>query len=117
MPPSGLAKRVQPSGGERRRQPIEALYLNFFDDRLHGLGQENLGLVAEAYYSIYPEKKNAETVYCFFDEIQAAPGWESFVDRLMRTEKCEVYLTGSSARMLSKLPSLRRRRHPGPAAA
>lgn len=78
------------------------LYLNFFDDRLHGLGQENLGLVAEAYYSIYPEKKNAETVYCFFDEIQAAPGWESFVDRLMRTEKCQVYLTGSSARMLSK---------------
>jgi len=78
------------------------LYLNFFDDRLHGLQQEGLGLVAEAYYSIYPEKKNAETVYCFFDEIQAVPGWESFVDRLMRTEKCEVYLTGSSAQMLSK---------------
>ena len=78
------------------------LYLNFFDDRLHGLKQENLGLVAEAYYSLYPEKKNAETVYCFFDEIQAVPGWESFVDRLMRTEKCEVYLTGSSAQMLSK---------------
>lgn len=78
------------------------LYLNFFDDRLHGLPQEGLGLVAEAYYSLYPEKKNAETVYCFFDEIQAIPGWESFVDRLMRTEKCEVYLTGSSAQMLSK---------------
>jgi len=78
------------------------LYLNFFDDRLHGLKQENLGLVTEAYYSLYPEKKNAETVYCFFDEIQAVPGWESFVDRLMRTEKCEVYLTGSSAQMLSK---------------
>ena len=78
------------------------LYLNFFDDRLHGLQQEGLGLVAEAYYSLYPEKKNAETVYCFFDEIQAVPGWESFVDRLMRTEKCEVYLTGSSAQMLSK---------------
>jgi hypothetical protein len=30
------------------------------------------------------------------------PGWERFVDRLMRTEECEVYLTGSSARMLSK---------------
>ena len=78
------------------------LYLNFFDDRLHNLRQDNLGLIAEAYYSIFPEKKNAETVYCFFDEIQAAPGWEPFVDRLMRTEKCEVYLTGSSAGMLSK---------------
>ncbi len=78
------------------------LYINFFDDRLHNLRQEGLGRITEAYYSIYPEKKNTETVYCFFDEIQAVIGWEPFVDRLMRTEKCEVYLTGSSARMLSK---------------
>jgi predicted AAA+ superfamily ATPase len=78
------------------------LYLNFFDDRLHALRQDRLGLITEAYYSLYPEKKNTERVYCFFDEIQAVPGWESFIDRLMRTEKCEVYLTGSSARMLSR---------------
>lgn len=78
------------------------LFVNFFDDRLHNLRQEGLSLIAEAYYSIYPEKKNTQTVYCFFDEIQAVSGWEPFVDRLMRTEKCEVYLTGSSARMLSK---------------
>jgi predicted AAA+ superfamily ATPase len=78
------------------------LYLNFFDDRLHNLHREGLGLITEAYYSLYPEKKNTETVYCFFDEIQAVEGWEPFVDRLMRTERCEVYLTGSSAHMLSK---------------
>ncbi len=83
-----------------RRENI--LYLNFFDDRLHNLKQEGLGLITEAYYSLYPEKKNSETVYCFFDEIQAVEGWEPFVDRLMRTEKCEVYLSGSSARMLSR---------------
>lgn len=77
------------------------LYLNFFDDRLHALRQDRLGMITEAYYSIYTEKKNTERVYCFFDETQAVPGWEPFVDRLMRTEKCEVYLTGSSARMLS----------------
>ncbi len=78
------------------------LYLNFFDDRLHNLQQEGLGLIPEAYYSIYPEKKNSEKVYCFFDEIQMIKGWEPFVDRLMRTEKCEVYLTGSSSQMLSR---------------
>jgi uncharacterized protein len=78
------------------------LYLNFFDDRIHALRQDRLGLITEAYYSLYPEKKNTEKVYCFFDEIQAVPGWEPFIDRLMRTEKCEVYLTGSSARMLSR---------------
>lgn len=78
------------------------LYLNFFDDRLHNLRHTGLGVITEAYYSLYPEKKNSETVYCFFDEIQEVPGWESFVDRLMRTEKSEVYITGSSARMLSR---------------
>lgn len=90
--------RLQDGGVPRQN----ILYLNFFDDRLHNLRQANLGLIAEAYYSIYPEKKNTETVYCFFDEIQAALGWEPFIERLMRSEKCEVYLTGSSARMLSK---------------
>ncbi len=78
------------------------LYLNFFDDRLHNLQRDGLRLITEAYYSIYPEKKNTETVHCFFDEIQAVEGWEPFLDRLMRTEKCEVYLTGSSSRMLSR---------------
>lgn len=82
--------------------PLNILYLNFFDDRLHRMQQEDPGLISEAYFSLYPEKKNAEKVYCFFDEIQMLPGWERLVDRLMRTEKCEVYLTGSSAQMLSR---------------
>ena len=82
--------------------PQNILYLNFFDDRLHNLGRDGLWLVTEAYYSLYPEKKNIQKIYCFFDEIQAVPDWEPFVDRLLRSENCEVYITGSSARMLSK---------------
>jgi len=78
------------------------LYLNFFDDRLHDLRQEGLAGITDAYYSLYPEKKNVEIIYCFFDEIQAVPEWEPFIDRLLRTEKCEIYITGSSARMLSR---------------
>ena len=78
------------------------LYINFFDDRLHPLQQEGLNSILEAYYGLYPEKKNSEKVYCFFDEIQMIHGWESFVERILRTEKCEVYITGSSAHMLSK---------------
>ena len=93
-----VIRRLLDSGVSRQ----DILYLNFFDDRLHSLRQENLGLITEAYYSIFPKKKNSETIYCFFDEIQSVPGWEPFVDRMMRTEKCEIYITGSSARMLSK---------------
>jgi predicted AAA+ superfamily ATPase len=77
------------------------LYLNFFDDRLHGLTADRLRMIPEAYYSLFPEKQGTEVIYCFFDEIQVVSGWEPFVDRLLRTERCQVYLTGSSAHMLS----------------
>lgn len=78
------------------------LYLNFFDDRLHNLQHKGLEITLEAYYSLYPEKKNQEKLYCFFDEIQMISNWEPFIDRLLRTENCEIYITGSSAQMLSK---------------
>lgn len=91
-------KRLLESGVPKQN----ILYLNFFDDRLHGLQHYGLGAVLEAYFSLYPAKKNTEKVYCFFDEIQVVNGWESFVDRLMRMEKCEVFITGSSAQMLSR---------------
>jgi hypothetical protein len=78
------------------------IFLNFFDDRLHNLKHEGLGLILEAYYSMHPEKQNKEDLYFFFDEIQAIPNWEPFIDRLIRTTNCYVFITGSSARMLSK---------------
>ena len=78
------------------------LYINFFDDRLTELKQGNLSLIVEAYYSLYPEKKGTEEIYCFFDEIQEAKNWEQFIDRILRTEKCSVYLSGSSAKLLSR---------------
>ena len=93
-----LIRKLLDSGVQR----ANILYLNFFDDRLRRLQRDGLGAVMEAYFSLYPEKKNAQTVYYFFDEIQVVPDWESFVERVMRTEKCEVYITGSSARMLSR---------------
>jgi len=93
-----LMRKLLEKGIDRRN----ILYLNFFDDRLHNLRHDSLGIILEAYFSLYPEKKNTEKVFCFFDEIQVVSGWEPFIDRLMRTEKCEVYLTGSSAQLLSK---------------
>jgi len=82
--------------------PMENIVcLNFFDDRLRMLNRDSLHLVNEAYYSLFPEKKGVEKVYFFLDELQCVPGWEAFVDRLLRTENCEVFITGSSAQLLS----------------
>lgn len=77
------------------------LSVNFFDDRLSPLKSMGLDLVLQAYYSLFPYKKSKEKVYYFFDEIQAMPNWEAFVDRCLRTENCEIYISGSSAQMLS----------------
>ena len=78
------------------------LYINFFDDRLAELKRNGPGVIMEAYFALFPEKKGRETIYCFFDEIQEIRDWEPFVDRLMRAEKCRVFITGSSAKMLSR---------------
>lgn len=92
-----LISKLLESGVKREN----ILNLNFFDDRLHELQHESLSVVIDAYYGLYPEKKGAELVYFFFDELQTIPNWERFIDRLLRTEKCEVYITGSSAKLLS----------------
>lgn len=87
---------------QKKKNRENILYLNFFDDRLWDLKQGNLETIVDAYYTLYPEKKGTEKIYCFFDEIQEVSNWEPFIDRLLRTEKCDVYLSGSSAKMLSR---------------
>ena len=88
---------------EERGVPREnILMLNFADERLAGMGTEGWNELYEAYYSMYPEKRGKEKVYFCFDEIQMHPHWELFVERLRREENCEIYITGSSAAMLSK---------------
>lgn len=78
------------------------LSIHFFDDRISNLKTVGLDSVLQAYFLLYPNKKHNEKIYCFFDEIQVIPGWEAFIDRMLRTENCMVYLSGSSAQLLSK---------------
>ena len=40
-------------------------------------------------------------VYLFFDEIQEVKGWEKCVNSLRVTLDCDIYITGSNARLLS----------------
>lgn len=89
---------------ERRRVlPRErVLYLSFDDDRLAGLGADQLSLLLEEYYRRFPELRGRETVHWFLDEVQLIPGWDRFVRRVMDSEKVEIVVSGSSARMLSR---------------
>ena len=78
------------------------LYFNFEDERLADMTAQELQLVVEEYFSLHPERRDSKRVTFFLDEIQEVPGWETFVRRLLDTEKVELFLSGSSARLLSR---------------
>ncbi|MCC5806653.1 MAG: ATP-binding protein [Opitutales bacterium] len=78
------------------------LLLNFEDDRLAGIDAEALSFMLEAYYRLHPELRDRETVTLFLDEIQLVKGWETFARRILDTEKVRLFLSGSSASMLSR---------------
>ncbi len=82
-------------------EPNNILYINFEDDRLFPLELKDLNTLLEAYYEMYPDKKN-EKVFFLFDEVQNIQNWEKFIRRLYDTENCAIFITGSSAKLLSK---------------
>ena len=76
------------------------IYFNFEDERLD-LSAKTLNLILEAYLELYPDK-NEEEIFFFFDEIQEVEGWEKFVRRMYDTISKNIFVTGSSAKFLSK---------------
>ncbi len=90
-------ERLQ-AGFGRERLP----FINFEDERLAGLAAEHLHPLLEEYYRRFPALRGRESVLWCFDEIQNVPGWERFVRRLLDTEKVEIFISGSSAALLSR---------------
>lgn len=77
------------------------LYVDFEDDRLLPLTQEKLANIIDGFYSCYPENHNT-TCYLFLDEIQNVQEWALVIRRIFSSKKIKIYLTGSSAKLLSK---------------
>jgi predicted AAA+ superfamily ATPase len=86
------------AGMARERLP----FVNFEDEQLAGVGAAELHVLIEEYYRRYPAFRQKETVVFCLDEIQAVPGWERFVRRVLDSEKTDLYLSGSSAALLSR---------------
>jgi predicted AAA+ superfamily ATPase len=78
------------------------LYFSFEDERLAGLPVEELSWIVEEFFRLQPGLRDARKATFFFDEIQTVVGWEAFARRLLDTEKVEMFLSGSSARLLSR---------------
>jgi uncharacterized protein len=78
------------------------LYFSFEDERLAGMTAGDLGLVVEEYYRLAPDWRNQRRATLFLDEIQTVPGWEAFARRLLDSENLDLFLSGSSAKLLSR---------------
>ncbi len=78
------------------------VFLNFEDDRLAGIEASDLTFLLEEYYRLHPAFRDQQTVTLFLDEIQLVPGWEKFTRRVLDSEKVRLFVSGSSAAMLSR---------------
>jgi len=76
------------------------IYINFEDDRLFPISLKDMDALVEGYYELYPHKRE-EKVYFFLDEVQNIEGWERFVRRIYDTLDLQLFITGSSSRLLS----------------
>ncbi|MBN1125959.1 MAG: ATP-binding protein [Sedimentisphaerales bacterium] len=67
---------------------------------LADISSSDLSILLEEYFRLHPEKRDRQKVIFFLDEIQLVPGWEAFTRHLLDTEKVEIFISGSSAKLL-----------------
>ena len=82
--------------------PESQLMLLLEDERLTGLTVADLGWLIEEHARRFPHLRGKHVVTVYLDEVQHVPGWERLVRRLMDTGGVDVFLSGSSARLLSR---------------
>lgn len=92
-----MAERI--AGGCRRESQ---LLLSLEDERLVGMTAADLGWLLDEHARQMPGLRESGTLTVYLDEVQVVPGWETLVRRLVDTGGIEVFVSGSSARLLSR---------------
>ncbi len=77
------------------------LYINFEDFTFENAASSELVKILDVYFDIYPSKRNEKT-WLFFDEIQEINGWERFIRNILDSINAQIFLSGSSSKLLSK---------------
>lgn len=77
------------------------LYVNFERTDLAGCNDKDLMDMLEVFFELYPENKGKK-VWLFLDEIQNVDAWEKFVRTIIDNENIQVFVSGSSSKLLSK---------------
>lgn len=90
--------------------PKEAqLLLSLEDERLAGMTVGDLGWLLEEHARQFPDllaggarARGRARMALYLDEVQLVPGWEGLVRRLMDGGGLDVFVSGSSAKLLSR---------------
>ena len=91
-----LIKELKNRGIEKER----TLYINFENPKLVAMDLEDLTLLMETFYEIYPDNKK-QKIWLFFDEIQIIDHWEIFIRNILDRRNAYVFISGSSSKLLS----------------
>lgn len=78
----------------------QILYVGFDDERFASMSTDDFDEILQAYREMFPNQP-LKDVYMFFDEIQLIEGWELFVLRVYKNYCKNIFITGSTAKMLS----------------
>lgn len=84
------------------RPPEAQLLLSLEDERLAGLSVDGLGWLLEEHARQFPGLRESGAMTLYLDEVQTVPGWEGLVRRLMDAGGVELFISGSSAKLLSR---------------
>jgi predicted AAA+ superfamily ATPase len=88
--------------------PAEAqLQVSLEDERLTGMDVADLAWLVDEHARQFPalrsrSAKKGPPVTLYLDEVQLVPGWEGLVRRLMDGGDVQVFVSGSSAKLLSR---------------
>ncbi|HVR30266.1 MAG TPA: ATP-binding protein [Thermoanaerobaculia bacterium] len=78
------------------------LFLALEDERVTGLSVADLGWLLDEHARQFPDVRAGRGMTLYLDEAQLVPDWERLVRRLMDAGGVEVFVSGSSAKLLSR---------------
>lgn len=84
------------------RPPASQLLLSLEDERLFGMNAADLSWMIDEHARRYPELLQPGGRSIYLDEVHLVPGWESYVRRQVDEGMREIFVSGSSARLLSR---------------
>ena len=82
-----------------KKHRASSLYIDFEDDRLMGFEPRDFDRLKDIMLELNPHLIGKKIIF-LLDEVQNIDGWEKFCRRAVERENIDVFVSGSSSRMM-----------------